>query len=636
MITIPQLGEQLTDDQIQFLQAFRKSCSHTIISMLKQSQSGHPGGSLSALDFLVLVYSFIISQTGEKIIVSNGHISPAVYSVLAEMKYIPKQEVIDTFRQVGSIFEGHITRHVAGVHYGTGPLGIGASVATGMAQAAKLAGSDETIYGVVGDGECQEGIVYEMMHNANKYQLNNLVMFMDYNAVQLSGSLEEVMPVDFPAIFKSAHWNVIDIDGHDYQSMWTALREASQEKNAPTLIIGRTIMGKGVEFMEGEGREHRATWHGNAPKPDDCDEILKGLVLSDEQRSLIDEFMSSQIKWTPEEPYASEKNFQALDIGTPTIVESDVVTDCRSAYGNALKDLADKNPSIIGMTADLGGSVKTDIMKKSHPDRVIEVGIAEQHMVSCAGGLSLSGFVPFCSTFGAFTTSRAKDMARVNDINKANVKMVSTHCGLSVGEDGPTHQAIDDMGSFHGFFHTTILEPSDPNQCDHMIRYAAKTYGNFYVRMGRAKLPVITKEDGTPFYDASYQFTPGCDLIREGFDITVLAAGPMVEKVLAVRAELEGQVSIEVISMNSLSHLNDQMVVDSLKKTGKGITIEDHNIKTGYGHTVAALLGDQEIAIKMKHMGVTEYQLSGKAQDLYKKAGLGSENIKNMVQEMTK
>lgn len=633
-MNIPKLGEQLTQEQLDFLAAFRLSCNHSIIAMLKQSQSGHPGGSLSALDFINLIYTFIISQTGEKVIVSNGHISPAVYSTLAEMQYIPKQEVIDTFRQVGSIFEGHITRHVPGVWYGTGPLGIGASVATGMAQAAKLSGSDETIYAVVGDGECQEGIVYEMMHNANKYQLNNLIMFMDYNAVQLSGSLEEVMPVDFPAIFKSAHWNVIDIDGHDPQALWSAIHEAKQSNNAPTLILGRTVMGKGVEFMEGEGREHRATWHGMAPSVEDCEEILKSLVTTQEQRQMIDDFVANNIQWAPEEPYAIEKKLPSVDAGSPVIIPVDQLTDCRSAYGNALKDLADKNENIIGMTADLGGSVKTDIMKKAHPDRVIEVGIAEQHMVSCAGGLSLSGKIPFCSTFGAFTTSRAKDMARVNDINKANVKMVSTHCGLSVGEDGPTHQAIDDMGSFHGFFHTTILEPADPNQCDHMIRYAAKTYGNFYVRMGRAKLPVITKEDGSVFYDENYQLTPGCDFLREGSDVTVLAAGAMVEKVMNVRKKLEGEISVEVIVMNSLSDLDAEMIVTSLQKTGNGLTVEDHNIKTGYGHTVAALLGDQSIAVRLKHMGVTEYQLSGKAPELYIKAGLGEDSIEERIRSL--
>ncbi|MGE3278887.1 MAG: transketolase [Candidatus Altimarinota bacterium] len=630
---IPKIGEQLTSEHITFLETFRKSCAHTIISMLKQSQSGHPGGSLSALDFLVLLYSFIISQTGEKVVVSNGHISPGVYSTLAELGYIPKQEVIDTFRQAGSIYEGHITRHVPGVWYGTGPLGIGASAATGFAHAAKLNGSNEKIYGLVGDGECQEGIVYEMMHYANKYQLNNLIVFMDYNQVQLSASLEEIMPVDFVNIFKSAHWQVIDVDGHDYQAMWTAIHQAQQEQHAPTLILGRTIMGKGVPFMEPEGVAHKATWHGKTPKPEECDTILKDLELSAEERSLIDQFVTTQVKWKPDEPYSIEKNPPKIDVGSPKMVPADQLTDCRSAYGNALKDLASKNQDIVAITADLGGSVMTDIMRKEIPERVFDVGIAEQHMVSLAGGMSLVGKVPFCSTFGAFMTSRAKDMARVNDINRANVKMVATHCGLSVGEDGPTHQAIDDMGCFLGFFNTTILEPSDPNLCDHMIRYAAKTYGNFYVRMGRAKIPVMTKEDGSVFYDEQYQFVPGkYDLIRSGTVVTVLAAGPMLHMVLNVRKKMSAD--FEVICMNSLSHLDEKLILESVQKTGRVLTIEDHNPHNGYASAIAALIARNGVSVRLMNMGVTEYQLSGKADELYIEAGLGEGKIEENIQKL--
>src|SRR5690606_12452598 len=163
-MNIPKTGEQLSPEHLHFLSTFRKSCAHTIIAMLKQSQSGHPGGSLSTIDYLALLYSFIISQTGEKVVVSNGHISPAVYSTLAEMGYIPKQDVIDTFRQVGSIYEGHITRHVPGVWYGTGPLGIGVSVASGFAKAEKLKNSSEKVYCIIRDREAQEGQVYEIMH----------------------------------------------------------------------------------------------------------------------------------------------------------------------------------------------------------------------------------------------------------------------------------------------------------------------------------------------------------------------------------------------------------------------------------------------------------------------------------------
>lgn len=635
MIPIPRPGQQLSPEQLQFLEAFSKSCRHTAIAMLKQSQSGHPGGSLSCMDYLALLYTFIVSQTGEKVVVSNGHITPGVYGVLAEMGYIPKQEVIDTFRQVGSIYEGHVTRHVPGVWYGTGPLGIGMAAATGMAQAAKLRGSDETIFCLVGDGECQEGETYETMHYANKYQLNNLIVFMDYNQIQLSGPLDEIMPVDFPAIFKSAHWQVIDVDGHDYQSMWQAIHEAKQNQNAPTLLLGRTLMGKGVDFMEQDTIKRTKNWHGEAPKPEQCDQALAQLEISAEERKLIDTFVKEQVKWKPAAPYSLEKNPPKINTGKPTILAADVVTDCRSAYGNALKDLADLNPEIIGFTADLGGSVKTDVMKKVHPDRVFESGVAEQHMVSCSGGLSVVGLVPFCSTFGAFMSSRAKDQARVNDINRSNVKMVATHCGLSVGEDGPTHQAIDDMGSFKGFFNTTILEPSDPNLCDHMIRYVAKTYGNFYVRMGRAKIPIITKEDGSPFYDEAYQFQPGkSDLIREGNDLTILAAGPMLHMAMNVRKKLEGKVSIEVICLSSMSHLDEKLIISSAKKTGKVLTIEDHNPHSGYATSVAALLARHQVIAQVEHMAVTEYQLSGKAEELYVEARLGEEHIEEKIKSM--
>jgi len=636
MISTPQIGEQLSDEQIRFLQVFRRSCAHTIISMVQQSQSGHPGGSLSTIDYLSLLYSFVICQTGEKVVVSNGHISPAVYSTLAELKFIPKQELIDTFRQVGSVYEGHVTRHVPGVWYGSGPLGVGAAAATGFAHSLKLLGSDEHVYAVVGDGECQEGIAYEMMHYANKYQLNNLIVFMDYNQVQLSGSLEEIMPVDFPAIFRSAHWNVIEVDGHDFQQMWSALHQAQQCENAPTMIIGRTVMGKGVSFMEPDGLAHKATWHGQAPKPEECDEILKELLVSDDERKLLDEFVNSQLQWRPEVPFHIEERPPQIEVGVARVLSAGEKTDCRSAYGNALLDLAQRNPGVIGMTADLGGSVKTDIMKKEFPERVLDTGVAEQQMVSCAGGFSLTGMVPFCSTFGAFMTSRAKDMARVNDINRTNVKMVATHCGLSVGEDGPTHQAIDDMGSFLGFFNTTILEPADPNQCDQMIRYVARTYGNFYVRMGRAKLSILTREDGTPFYDENYQFSPGCDLLRTGSDVTLLAAGPMVEKALAVRDQLQDNVSIEIIVLNSLSHLDEDVILQSLKKTGKGIVLEDHNPHTGYTVAVQAIVGRSGCgAVRLDSVAVSEYQLSGGAEDLYVEAGMGVEDIVNMVNKMT-
>ncbi|MFH0821065.1 MAG: transketolase C-terminal domain-containing protein, partial [Candidatus Peregrinibacteria bacterium] len=469
-----------------------------------------------------------------------------------------------------------------------------------------------------------EGQVYEMMHFAAKYKLSNFTVFVDCNQVQLSDSLEKVMPIDLPAVYRSAHWNVIEVDGHDYQALWKAIGQ-SYQSDKPTAILARTVMGKGVKFMEVDGLALKATWHGNPPKPEQAKEALENeLRIMNDELQILEKFRKTQVKWNPPKPkhIGQLSVIEEVKIGKPLISPAGTKTDCRSAYGNALKDLATLNPNVLGLTADLGGSVKTDTMKKAFPERVIEVGIAEQHMVSCSGGLSLHGFVPFCSTFGAFITSRAKDQARMNDINETNVKMVATHCGLSVGEDGPTHQAIDDMGSMLGFFNTHVLEPSDANHTDHIIRYIASHYGNFYVRMGRHKFPVILREDGTPFYNEKYQLEYGkADHLRSGNKVTVVASGSMVEIAISVADKLKGQV--DLLAISSLKQIDTDALLTSLKKTGKLITIEDHNPFSGLAFQVNSVVAQKGLSVIINNMAVRQYQLSGDTYELYNAAGIG-------------
>ncbi len=637
-LTIPQLGEDLNQNQIDFLSSFAKACRLTTIAMLKQSQSGHPGGSLSAMDYLSTLYALIVSQTGENVIVSNGHISPAVYSVLAELGYVNKQDVINTFRKIGSNFEGHITRHVPGVVFGTGPLGVGVSVAAGFALADQLKSSDKFTFGVMGDGEAQEGQVYEMLHFGNKFKLNKFILFVDYNQVQLTGSLAEVMPIDLDATFKAANWHVLNCDGHDYQAIWQTLRAATQVQDKPIVIIGKTIMGKGVDFMEAEGRALKATWHGNAPKPEQADLAIAALQPTEVETALLEEF-KPLVTWHPSK-FAPKDQLSdtGINIGEPKVYTSEDNVANRNAYGNALLDLAKRNPKILAMTADLRGSVMTAGVAKELPAQHVECGIAEQHMVSAAGGLSLNGFVPFASSFGAFLSSRAKDQARVNDINLTNVKLVATHCGLSVGEDGPTHQAIDDMGSFLGLLNTMVIEPADPNQTDRVIRFIASHFGNFYIRMGRHAYPIVTKVDGSPFYNAKYEYYYGrCDVLREGKDLTIAASGAMVNealKALSILNETNPKLAIEVVAVSSIKKL-DQPLINSIKKTKRLITVEDHNTQSGLGSQIARYLALHNIQLKeFEMMGVNKYQLSGKVHELYKAAGIDAESIAKNCEEI--
>ncbi|MBU0727760.1 transketolase [Patescibacteria group bacterium] len=635
-MNIPKIGNKLTDEHVQFLNVLGKSCRNAIVTMVANAQSGHPGGACSSIDYLATIYAFIVSQTGEDVVVSNGHVSAAVYSILAEMGYIPREEVINDFRKVGKIYEGHITRHVKGINYGTGPLGVGVSVGTGFAIAEKLKKSNKRIFGLAGDGECDEGQVYEMMHFANKYKLDNYTLFIDYNAVQLTDSLEKTMPINLKAIFESANWNVLECDGHDYQSIWEAVGK-SYKSDRPTVILGHTIMGKGATFMEQDGADHKSTWHGIPPKPEQAEAELAGnLKMTNEEVKVLDEFRK-QIKWQPPKLDETKQLAKMKDIktGKPNILPAGEKYDCRGAYGKALLDLAKLNDNIVAMTADLGGSVKTTVMAKEFPERVFEVGIAEQHMVSFAGGLSLRNMIPFASTFGVFMTSRAKDQARLNDINRTNVKMVSTHCGLSVGEDGPTHQTVDDMGSFAGFFNTHVAEPADANQTDHIIRYIASHYGNFYVRMGRHKFEVITKEDGTPFYDENYKFEYGkADVLRSGDQVTVVAAGSMVNIAVDVADKLKDEISVEVIAMSSFSQIDTDTLITSLSKTGKLITIEDHNPKSGWASQINNVIAQEGLSVIINNLAVREYQLSGKPLELYDEADIGPKDLESAIKAL--
>ncbi len=630
---IPLFNEELSGDQISFLSDMSNSCRRSIVEMITKAASGHSGGSMSMIDYLTILYAFRLSQTGEKIIVSNGHTSPAVYAILAEMGYYDKDHVLNNFRRFGSVCEGHVNRHMPGVVYGTGPLGCGISAGVGFAHAEKLKGSKEKVFVTMGDGEMNEGQAFEAALYANKYKLDNLVVFVDYNKVQLMGSLEEVMPIDIKSIFESIGWAVLECDGHDFSGIWDTLSKSYSIKSKPILILGSTIMGKGVSFMEELGKDLGSSWHGKPTNEAQMEIALDEIQIPDTYQDELNEY-KKLIKWYPNKPVFT-KNLSRLDYintGTPKLYEEGEIAP-RTAYGNALLDLASKNKLLFGMSGDVGVSVRTDILQNGLPDQFIECGICEQNMVTVAGALSLSGLSVFVSAYGPFLTSRPKDQVRLNDINHTNVKMVATHSGLSVGEDGPTHQAIDDMGSFLGLYNTNIIEAVDANHMDRVVRYIASHYGNFYVRTGRHNMPIIKKEDGTPYYDADYKFVYGSpDIIREGDKITIIATGPMVAFAVDIADEMKAQV--EVIAVTCLKDFDRATIINSLRKTGKFITVEDHNANNGLASQIGLMLSQAGIGFPSRNLSVKEYQLSGKYYQLYKAAGIDKDAIYKALNDL--
>ncbi len=637
-------GNRLNRHEIALLKAFSKDCRNMILEMLRLPQSGHPGGSLSLIDFLTLLYLGIVAPRGERVVISNGHVSPAVYSVLAGLGVADRDALLRDFRRAGSPFEGHVTRRVAGVEYGTGPLGIGVGVAAGMAWAEKHRAQSARkippkVYAVMGDGEAQEGEVYEMCNFAAARRLDNLIVICDDNGIQLSGAVREIMPNNLAGHFRAAGWLVLEANGHDFRSLWRVYGRARRSIGKPVLILAKTVMGKGVDFMEREARAGRSTWHGQAPSPELIDRALASIRLSAAEAKILAVFRNSLLLRRDKKAALVRAGVQKiLKPGRARLYAPGEELECRTAYGNALLDLGKHNSSLVVLTADLRESVKTAAFAEHYPSRHLESGIAEQLMVSLAGGISLCGYVPFPTTYAVFMGARARDQARVNDVNSTGVKMVGTHAGLSVGEDGPTHQAIDDFGAMMGFFNTRLLEPADPNQADRLVRYMASHRGNFYLRMGRPKLPVLTDLRGQPFYARAYRYRYGrADLLRRGRGLSVFAIGGTVHQALRAWEALSARGKpFDLIAVSSPRDF-DATVLSALRRNALALTIEDHNPDCGLQSQLALLIQKKQLPVKLVGgLGVRSYQQSGNWRQLYAKAGLDRDNIVKFIDKLIK
>ncbi len=639
--------EKLSNEQIRTLSSMWQRCAGRIIMATTLAKSGHPGGSLSSLHALLLLYAIMKIDPSdpdwpdrEKLVVSIGHISPAVYAVLCEYGYFQEEPFLTEFRRAGSAFGGHIEQGVPGVEWNTGNLGQGLSAADGFALSAKLLhGSGQKTFCLMGDGEQQKGQVAEARRFAVKYNLKDLICIIDRNHLQIGGNTEQVMPVRVRDEYKAAGWNVVYVaDGNDFQELFQALRRAYLHENLdperPVAIVNRTIMGKGVSFME-----NKEKYHGS-PLPEDlAKDALSEIGLSP---SLLDEWKEKRQNHSITSTTHSFRKVpkQEIDPGKPILYSADTITDCRSAYGNALKSLAEVNnqenlpPKILGFSCDLEGSVKMNGFHAVSPEAFFEVGIQEHHAAVCSAVTTRDGFVSFFSTFGVFAVCETYNQHRLSDQNLTNLKIVSTHNGLDVGEDGPTHQCIDYIGLMQNIFGFSIFMPADPNQTDRIIRYVACNQGNCFVGMGRSKLPVVLDSNGKPFFDEGYKFVPGkADWLRRGKSgaCTIISYGatiPHVMKAWQILAETGMEVS--VLNMASIKPVDEKAILDAAQN-GPLLTVEDHVVTTGLGAIVARTLIKNGVCQRLKCLGVKTYGSSGSPKDLYRMHKIDTDSIVEAV-----
>ena len=629
-------AEKLDEGSLKRLSELARLARGDILKMTTLAGSGHPGGSMSSIDFYLVLYSYAnvhpqspSDPNRDRIVVSHGHTSPGVYAALGRIGFFPMEAAIINFRKAGSPFEGHVEKGVPGVEWNTGNLGQGVSAGCGFALGSKILKKEFHVFVTMGCGEQQKGQISEARRFAIKYGLDNLTVIIDYNLRQISGVTPEIMPQNISKNFESDGWRVMEVNGHQFQEIYIAFREAALSKH-PTAIIAHTTMGKGVSFMEG-----KEEFHGRALNLDEYKKAIQELGLEDD----LERYRKIQ-EWGTLS-FAGRKYLvkaPSIEMGSPRNYGKDQKMDNRSAFGNALVDIAkasDRKDSplpIAVFDCDLASSVKTAGFAKQFPNHFFQGGIQEHNTTTIAGAISTVGLLSFFADFGVFGVDETYNQHRLNDINDTNLKLICTHNGLDVGEDGKTHQCIDYIGVMKNLFGYKIIVPADPNQTDRVIRFVAKTYGNFLVAMGRSPIPILLKEEGTPLFGDSYEFKYGqADLIRNGKDGAIITTGGMVYRAVQAWQKLkEKGVEVQVINISCLSDLDKGPILKAAK-TGIIITYEDHHIQTGLGSLIANFLAEQGLGIRFRKLGITKYGSSGKPDDLYRMQGLDVEGLVQAV-----
>lgn len=632
----------ICENKLQLLKAQSVAARGSILTMTSLAGSGHPGGSMSTIDFLLSLYTEIkhdpkdpSKDDRDKVIISHGHVSPAAYSVLALNGYFDIDRVVTEFRKAGSIFEGHVEPDVPGIEWASGNLGQGLSAGCGFALANRIKGIDNYVYVLMGDGEQQKGQLSEARRFAVKFGLNNLTAFCDYNKLQISGKCQDVMPQDIVAEYKSSGWEVIEIDGHDFTEIIIAIRTA-KEIDKPVLILAHTIMGKGVSFMENDEKWHGQTLPYKHDSGNDLVSALKELGLEDNFAS----YKARRALLKTGKQIINSPVFKSFPLNTGKHHTYTDKTDNRSAWGNALADIAEcnKNGSYLPMAVfdcDLAGSVKTAKFAKTAPANFIQTGIMEHHAAVCAGAISICGFQTFFSDFGVFGIDETYNQHRLNDINGTNLKIMLTHVGIDVGEDGKTHQCIDYLGQAKNMFHFHCIIPGDPNQTDHITRWVAAKEGNFLVPMGRSKLEIIRDENGKIFYDPDYEFKYGkADKLRDGRDAALLVMGTLTPNALQVADMLKAEgINIQVWNV-SCPQAVDLDMLKQASATGRIFTYEDHNVNTGLANSIQASLVAERLLVDFHAFGVRDYPISGRSNDVFEYCGLDAETVTAVIKSV--
>lgn len=577
--------------------------------------SGHPTTCCSAADLVAALFFSEMrfdpknprDPLADRFVLSKGHAAPILYAAWAEAGFIPRDSLTE-LREFTSDLEGHPTPRLPFVDVATGSLGQGLAAGIGMALNARRIRSDYRTYVLMGDGETAEGSVWEAAAMAEFYKLDSVCGIVDVNGLGQSRPTQYGHDMEaHRRRWAGAGWHAVVIDGHDLQQILDALADARRTKDVPTAILARTLKGKGVSFLE-----DAPNWHGKALKADELERAvteLEGQLTPG----------ADEIRIEIPKPGGTLREERVGDVPPPTYKRGELVAT-REAYGTALARLGAHDSRVVALDGDVKNSTFSERFEAVHPDRFYQCFIAEQGMIGAAMGLASRGAIPYPSTFAAFL-SRAADFIRMLAISELNVKMAGSHAGVSIGEDGPSQMALEDLAMMTAEPNITVLYPSDAVSAEHLVVAAANHPGPVYIRTSRPKLPVI--------YDSADVFPiGGCKVLRQGSrdQATVIGAGVTLAEALKAYDELKKQgIEIRVIDLYSLQPIDRSTLLTAARETKRLITVEDHYPGGGIGDAVARAVADEGFAVT--RLAVREIPRSGKPDELLDRYGISAKHI---------
>jgi transketolase len=552
----------------------------------------------------------------DRFVLSKGHAAPVLYAALAEAGAIPVEQ-LDTLRRFTSPLEGHPTPRLPWVGAATGSLGQGLSIGVGMALNGKyLDRLAYRVYVLLGDGEVAEGGVWEAAALASYYRLDNLIGLLDVNGFgQSQRTMYGFDTGTYRARFAAFGWHTIEVDGHSMREIVAALDEAQTTTNRPTMIIARTRKGKGVSFLE-----DREGWHGKPlKKGDELDRALRELSLNGSSPALT--------VTRPATPVVMQSPRRTGTLPPPAYHRGEKVAT-RAAYGTALAKLGTLDPRIVALDGDTKNSTFAETFLAAHPERYFESFIAEQNMVGVAVGLATCGKIPFVSTFAAFLT-RAFDHIRMAAISRVTIKYVGSHCGVSIGEDGPSQMGLEDLAMMRAIPHSTVLYPCDAVSTERLVAVAADLAGATYLRTSRPATPVI--------YANTEEFPIGGSKVlrvSERDQLTIVAAGVTLHEALAAYDTLKAAgVHVRVLDAYSVKPIDQQGLLQAATQTRNTIlVVEDHYYDGGLGDAV--LNATAAYGVRVHKLAVTEVPRSGKPEELLEAYGISARRIVNRVRSL--